>query len=55
MTDEEFGVYLQDQVCKAFNVKPWEIGIGKAPWYLRPAYLFRRLRHRLRRRHEVQL
>jgi hypothetical protein len=34
-SDEEFAALLRQKVCDAFGVKPWEIGIGPAPWHVR--------------------
>ena len=47
---DQFAAYLQDITCKAFDVKPWEIGLAPAPWYMRPVLAWRRLRWRLRRK-----
>ena len=33
--DEEFAALLRQQVCAAFDVKPWEIGLEPAPWRVR--------------------
>lgn len=30
-SDEEFAAMLAQQVCEAFDVKPWEIGIAPVP------------------------
>lgn len=43
-SDEEFTcdlVMLQRQVCEAFDVKPWQIGIGPVPWHVRLLAPFR--------------
>lgn len=47
-SDEEFAERLRVQICAAFDVKPWQIGIAPAPWYLRPAMTYRRWRWRIR-------
>ena len=48
--DEEFAAHLRRQICAAFDVKPWQIGIAPAPWYMRPVLTYRRLRWHLRLR-----
>ena len=40
-SDEEFTARLRQQVCDAFDVKPWEIGIGPAPCRVRLLTPFR--------------
>jgi hypothetical protein len=34
-SDDEFAARLRQQVCDAFDVKLWQIGIGPAPWRVR--------------------
>ena len=43
-SDEEFAARLAQQICKAFDVKPWEVGLGPVPWYARPVTAYRRWR-----------
>ena len=38
---EDFRARLQQQICEAFDLQPWEIGIGKAPWHVRLLAPFR--------------
>lgn len=40
-SDEEFTARLRQQVCDAFDVKPWEIGLCPAPWHVRLLAPFR--------------
>lgn len=45
MTEDEFAAtraQIQREVCRAFRVKPWLIGIGKPPWWY-PAWVKARL------------
>jgi hypothetical protein len=48
--DEEFAAHLRRQICAAFDVKPWQIGIAPVPWHMRPLRAFRRLQWRWRLR-----
>ena len=43
-SDEEFAARLAQQICKAFDVKPREVGLGPVPWYARPVTAYRRWR-----------
>jgi hypothetical protein len=52
-TDEEFTASLRQQICAAFDVKPWQIGIAPAPWYMRPVLTYRRMQWRLRLRKDI--
>lgn len=38
---EEFTARLRQQVCDAFDVKPWEIGLCPPPWHVRLLAPFR--------------
>ncbi len=40
-SDEEFAARLAQQICDAFDVKPWEIGIAPVPWHVRLLAPFR--------------
>jgi hypothetical protein len=51
-TGEEFAANLRQQICAAFDVKPWQIGIASPPWYMRPVPAFRRLQWRWRLRRQ---
>jgi hypothetical protein len=33
--DAEFAARFRQQVLDAFDLKPWEIGLGPAPWHVR--------------------
>jgi hypothetical protein len=43
---EEFAAYLRQQVCGAFDVKPWQVGLAPVPWWRAPLLAFRRLQWR---------
>ena len=43
---DQFAAYLQDITCKAFDVKPWEIGMAPAPWHVRLLRPYRFIRYR---------
>ncbi len=43
-SDEEFTDRLRKVTCAAFDVKPWEVGLGPVPWYARPVTAYRRWR-----------